>query len=221
MPNATCASLLQVWHARIIRLDDVGDPVPGIDSLYEHTRPILVSYTETRPDRVRIEQADGGGENCAVYNGPPRAADSVALSMDLCKLDAELIEMLLGGTVITNGAYGTIGYLAADESDINVNGIALETWSIAWNGESRLTYLGAPAWYRHIFPKTTWQLGEVSMSGDTFSTIPLTGVGEKNPAIGTGLPTDPFPADVSDRVYAWALDDAIPTGACGYQEIAA
>lgn len=218
--NATCAQLLQVHHARVLRLDDIGDPLSGADSLYEHTRPIVVSYTEVRPDRVDILQEDGAGDTCGHYQGPPRPASTVDLTMDLCKLDAELIEMLLGGTVITNGSYGTIGYMAADESDINTNGIALETWSIAWNGESRLTYLGAPAWYRHIFPKSTWQLGQVSMSNDGFSTIPLTGVGEKNPQIGTGLAADPFPADVSSRVYAWALDDAIPTGACGYQLVA-
>lgn len=220
MANSTCLQLLQVWHARIIRLDDIGAPLVGADSLYEHDRPITVSYTETRPDRVDIQQQDGGGETCGHYQGPPRAPVSAALTMDLCKLDAELIEMLLGGTVITNGTYGSIGYKAANDSDINVNGVALETWSIAWNGESRATYLGAPAWYRHIFPKTTWQLGQTTMAADSFSTIPLTGVAEKNPEIGTGLGDDPFPSDVSDRVYAWALDDAIPDGECGYQAVA-
>ncbi len=220
MANQTCAQILQVHHLRAIRLDDVGNPLVGAASLYEHTRPIAVSYTETRPDRVRIEQPDGAGETCGLFQGPPRAATTVELTVDLCKLDAELIELLVGGTVITNGTYGTIGYLAATDSDINVDGVALETWSIAWNGESRLTYLGQPAWYRHIFPKSTWQIGQVSMAADSFSTIPLTGVGEKNPQIGTGLASDPFPADVSDRPYAWSLDDSIPTGVCGYQAVA-
>jgi len=220
MPNATCAQLLQVWHARIIRLDDTGDVLAGIDSLYEHDRPITMGYTETRPDRVRIEQQDGAGETCGLYQGPPRAAETIELTMDLCQLDAELMELLLGGLTIQNGSYGSVGYLAATSSDINTDGVALETWSIAWNGNSRKTYLGQPAWYRHVFPKTTWQLGQVTMANDAFSTIPLTGVAEVNPGFGTGLATDPFPTNVGSHPYAWVLDDSIPAGACGYQEVA-
>lgn len=220
MPNQTCANLLQVHHARVVRLDDVGDPLVGVDSLYEHSRPITFGYTETRPDRVRIEQQDGAGETCGLFQGPPRAAETIELTLDLCKLDAELMELLLGGATIQNGAYGSVGYLAATSSDINVDGVALEVWSIAWNGNTRLTYLGQPAWYRHVFPKTTWQLGQVTMANDAFSTIPLTGVGEINPQWGTGLTTDPFPTSVASHPYAWVLDDSIPTGECGYQEVA-
>jgi hypothetical protein len=220
MPNATCAQLLQVYHLRVVALDESGAVAPGADSLYEHTRPVSLGFTETRPDRVRFEQPDGAGETCGLFQGPPRKPETVELTLDLCKYDAELLEVLLGGTLITNGSYGTVGYQAATDADINVNGVAIEAWSIAWDGNTRKIYLGDPAWYRHSYPKTTWQLGTITMSNDGFSTIPLTGVGEVNPQYGTGLPADPFPASSGQHPYSWVLDNSIPEGSCGVLEVA-
>lgn len=221
MANQTCDQLLQIHHLRVVRLDESGEVLAGASSLYEHTRPIALGYTEVRPDRVRFEQPDGAGETCGLFQGPPRKPETVDLTLDLCKLDAELLEMLLGGVLLTNGSYGTIGYQAATDADINTDGVAIEAWSIAWDGNTRKLYLGQPAWYRHVFPKTTWSLGQITMNNDGFSTIPLTGVGEVNAQYGTGLPDDPFPATMGSHPYSWVLDDSIPDGECGVQEVAA
>jgi hypothetical protein len=220
MPNSTCKNLLKVCALRVVRLDTDGSVLAGADSLYVHSSPILLNYTETRPDRERLEQVDGCGDQCGLYNGPPRAVDGVTLRMDLCKLDAELVEMLAGGSVITDGTYGTIGYLAATDATINEDGVAIETWSIAWNGRQRALLGTQPAWYRHVFPKTSWQVGEVSMQNG-FSTIPMTGVGEVNSGFATGLAGgDALPVAIGDSAYGWFLDDAKPDAECGYQAVA-
>lgn len=221
MPNQTCTQLLKVAHLRVLRLTAAGLIEVGADARYEHSAPIALAFTEQRAEREQLEQRDGNGDVCGAYNGPPGAVDRVDLSVDLCTYDAELIEMLAGGTVITDGSYGTIGYLAATDADKNVNGVAIEAWSIAWNGRQRALRNGQPAWYRHVFPKTTWQVGEVTMNSEGFSTIPLTGVGEVNSGFGTGLVADPWPVNVGDHPWGWHLDDAKPTGMCGYQTVAA
>lgn len=221
MANQTCTQMLQVHHMRVVRLDDDFTPLVSPTARYEHTRPVSLDYTEQRPDRVTIEQLDGAGDRCGYFQGPERPPDTVEMNVGLCKVDAELQEMLAGGSTITDGTYGTIGYLAATQATVNINGVGIETWSLAWNGNQRWLFNGQPAWYRHLFPKTSWRVGQVSMANDSFSLLPLEGVGEVNSQWDTGWDDDPFPVPVGNSAYGWVLDDEIPTGACGYQVIAA
>lgn len=218
MANSTCTTPLKVCALRAIRLAAEGTIEPGATSLYTK-KPILLAYTPNTPERERLEQINGCGDQCLLYLGPPRAVDSVSLRMDLCDLDAEWVEMLAGGSIITDG-YDTIGYLAPTDATIGDNGVALEAWSYAWSGRQRAEIGGNVAFYRHVFVKTTWQVGEITMSNGV-NVIPMTGSGEVNSDFATGLAADPFPADVGESVYGWALVDSIPDVECGYQTVAA
>ena len=219
MANLTCTNLLRVCHLRVVRLAPDGSPEPGADSLYEHSAPILFGYTPQQPERVRFEQEDGCGDQCGLFIGNPKAVDSVEMRVDLCHLDAELIELLAGGSVIADGS-DTIGYLAPTDTTVSEWGVGIETWSIAWAGRERALVNGAPGWYRHFFPRTNWQVGEVTTDNSGFSTIPLTGTGEVNSGYATGLVTDPLPVAVGDSAYGWFVTDEKPDGECGYQAIA-
>jgi hypothetical protein len=218
MANLTCTTPLKVCAMRAVRLDPSGAILPGASSLYTKT-PVLLAYSPNVPDRERLEQTDGCGNTCVLYLGPPRAVDSVTLRADFCDLDAEWVEMLAGGSIITE-SYDTIGYLAPTDSTVNEDGVALEVWSLAWAGRQRALIGGAPAYYRHVFPKTTWTVGEITFSNGV-NVIPLSGQAETNENFGTGLAADPFPADVADSLYGWALVDSIPDVECGYQNVAA
>lgn len=221
MSNQTCTTPLKVCAMRAIRLAEDGTILPGASSLYTK-KPILVAYTPSAPERERLEQLDGCGDQCLLYLGPPKATDSVALRMDLCDLDAEWVEMLAGGSIITDAVgtgYDTIGYLSPTDSTVLVDGVSFETWSYAWAGRQRALLGSQVAFYRHVFTKTTWQVGEITVSNG-INVIPMTGVGETNTGFGTGLAADPFPADVGESVYGWALVDTIPDVECGYQEVA-
>lgn len=222
MANQTCETIpLKAVAMRAIRLDDAGAIDSGASSLYTK-KPILVSYTPTQPERERLEQLDGEGVQCILYLGPPRAVDSVALNMDLCQLDAEWTEMLAGGSIITDAVgtgYDTIGYLAPTDDTVNENGVFFEVWSFAWSGRQRATLGGSPAFYRHAFAKTTWQQGQQTRS-NAVNVIPMTGQGEVNDQVGTGLAADPFPADLGESAYGWALVDTVPDIECGYQSVA-
>lgn len=218
--NATCTNMLKLCHLRVVRLGADGSPLVGASSLYETASPITLQYTPVTPTRESFTQLNGCGDTCAAFSGPSRAVDTVNLTMDLCALDAELIEMLCGGSVITDGSYGTIGYLAASDSTLNEFGVGIETWAIQWNKRQRAILNGQPAWYRHLFPLTKWEVGQVKQE-NAFSTIPLTAVGEVNSGYGSGLADDPFPVAIDDHAYGWVIDDAKPAEACGYQAIAA
>jgi hypothetical protein len=219
MPNQTCTNMLKVCALRAVRLDPDGTSATGADAMYVTTASILFGYTPAAPDRERFESINGCGDQCALYIGPPKAVDSVTMRVNLCQYDGELIELLAGGSVITDGTYGTIGYLAPTDATVNVDGVAIETWAMAWNGRQRAFRNGLPAWYRHLFPKTTWQVGEVVQEND-IATIPLTGTGEVNSAWGTGLAgDDAFPTSVGQAAFGWFSDTAKPAGACGYQTL--
>lgn len=220
MSNQTCTTPLKVCALRAVRLDPTGAIEQGASSLYTK-KPVLLAYTPNVPERERIEQLDGCGDQCVLYLGPPKAVDSVTLRLDLCDLDAEWVEMLAGGSIITDAVgtgYDTIGYLAPTDSTVAEDGVALEVWSYAWSGRQRATLGGSPAFYRHVFPKTTWQVGEITLSNGV-NVIPMTGTAETNTSFGTGLASDPFPADVGESLYGWALVDSIPDVECGYQAV--
>lgn len=221
MANETCASTLKACAIRVMRLDTDGSPLVGANSLYVSDSLVLVGHTPQVPDRERIEQLNGCGDQCVLYIGSPKAVESADLRLNLCALDAELIEMLAGGSVITEGgSYDTMGYLAPTDSTINEDGVSVEVWTYAWAGRQRKTKGGTPAFWRWFWPKTTWQSGEVTLENGV-SVLPLTGVAEPNSGWGTGLAADPIPVSVGEAVYGYWLDDQIPTAECGYQEIAA
>ena len=219
MANLTCANLLHVDHIRALRLNAAGQVVAAADGAYEHEQAILLGYTPVTPDRQTAEQRQGNGEICATYRERPHAPDSVDLTLNLCQLDAELIELLVGGEVITQGtgaAGDTIGWLAPTDSTVNEDGVALECWSKMWNNNQRANFGGQPGWFRHFFPRTSWQLGEQSISGEGFLTVQLTGVGEPNSAFGTGWEEDPIATAVGESPWGYHLDDTKPDPVCGY-----
>src|SRR5690606_13272350 len=223
MANLTCANLLHVDDIRVLRLASNGEVETGADTRYEYEAAILMGYTPVYPDRQTIEQRKGNGEICATFRERPHAPDSVDLTLNLCTLDAELIELLVGGTVITQGtgAGDTIGWLAPTSSTVNEDGVAIEVWSKMWNNIQRGLFNSQAGWFRHFFPKTTWQMGEQSIDGENFLTVQLTGIAEPNSSFGTGYADDPIATQVGDSPFGYQLDDAKPAASCGYQTVAA
>ena len=222
MANLTCTQRLKVCHLRILRLDDVGEVEVGADSLYEYGAPVLFNYTPTAPERERIEQLDGCGNQCGLYRGGAKAVDGADLTLSLCEQNAEIDELLLGGTVITEGtgAGDSIGYLSATDSTVNEYGVAIELWSYAWAGRQQAIRNGAPGWYRHTFTKASFQLDESAMASDAFGLRAYTGIAEVNSGFGTGLAADPFPMDMGESVYGWFIADEKPDATCGYMAVA-
>lgn len=219
MSNETCASTLKACALRVIRLDTDGSPLVGASSRYSTDTLVLIGHTPTVPDQERLEQLNGCGDQCVLYIGSPKAVESSELTMSLCNLDAELIELLAGGTVIVED-YDSMGYLASTDSTINEDGVSVEAWTIAWAGRERHQKGGSPAYWRWFWPKTKWQAGALTLENGV-SVMPLTGTAEPNSGWGTGYAADPVPVSVGEAVYGYWLDDTIPTAECGYQAVAA
>lgn len=219
MSNETCASTLKACGLRAITLDTDGTPLVAADSRYTTDQLVLIGHTPTVPDRERLEQLNGCGDQCVLYIGDPKAVESAELTLNLCVLDAELIEKLAGGTVITED-YDSVGYLAATDSTIQANGVSIEAWSLAWAGRQRKLKGGQPAYWRWFWPKVRWSVGALTLENG-ISVFPLTGIAEPNSGWGTGYADDPIPVTVGEAVYGYWLDDQMPAAECGYQAVAA
>lgn len=218
MANTTCASTLKAVAMRVMRNASTGRPAVGASNKYVTDSLVLVGHTPVTPDRGRLELFNGNGNQCVLAIDPPKAVESATLNLSLCGLDAELIEILSGGSVIT-AATDSIGYLAPTDATINPNGVSIEVWTIAQAGRSRALKGGLPAYWRWFWPNTRWQAGEVTLQNDV-SVIPLTGVAEPGPGWTTGLTADPVPVTVGDSVYGYFLDTTIPVPSCGYSAVA-
>lgn len=213
--NTAAANILKVVVIRALRLGATGAIVSGSDASYVSNQPIMLQYTPKSLPRERFEQANGNGDSCALYIGAPHAVTDVDMKLTVCTVDAEMEEILCGGSLILDANYGSLGYKPPEDATVNAYGTALETWSIAWNGKQRKKLGNAVAFWRHIFPMTSWQRDQVSLT-NALDNPSFTGEGQVNSGFGTGLASDALPAAIGNVPYEWFLDDAAPASAVGY-----
>lgn len=213
--DTALGNLLKVVALRTLRLTSVGAIASGTDGSYVTNQAIMLQYTPATPARERFEQPNGNGDVCALFIGTPKAVTDVSMKLTVCRWDAELEEMLCGGSIITDVNYGTIGYRPAEDSTVNAYGTAIETWSVAWNGKQRKKIGNSPALWRHVFPMTSWTRDQASLQNQ-LDNPSFSGEGQINSGFGTGLASDPLPAAIGNVPYEWYLDDAMPAGADGY-----
>jgi hypothetical protein len=213
--DSAVANLLKVVALRVLRLDSLGGIVHATDASYVSSQAIMLQYTPKVPARERFEQVNGNGDVCAVFIGDPKAVTDCDMKMTICRWDAELEELLCGGSLILDANYGAVGYRPPEDTTINANGVAMETWSIAWNNKSRRKLGNSVAFWRHVFPLTDWTRDQSTLQNG-LDNPSYTGSGQINPGFGTGLASDPIPATIGNVPYEWYLDKAAPVGTDGY-----
>lgn len=217
--NSANQNILKVVVMRVLRLAANGSLVVGPDAQIVSEEPILLQYTPVSLPKEIFSDTDGNGDRCGYYVGPPHAVDAVTMKLSVCTMYAELEELLCGGSIITDVNYGTIGYKPPEDSTVNAYGVGLETWSIAWNRKQRAKLGNSPAFWRHVFPMTTWVRDQTSLQ-NAFDNPTFTGDGQVNSGFGSGLAADPIPSAIGNVPYEWFLDDAKPAGVNGYQAVA-
>ena len=211
-----CLSSINVVRLRAVRLDanfqfsDAADNSYVSDALTELTMtPLVLSGQE-------ITQRNGTGDLCVDYREDDRPRSQMDLSMSLCLLDASLLELMTGGTAISDGA-DIVGFEPRGGDAGAPPPVALEVWEYAWDGEER-AYDGSgnALYFRHAFPLTRWTVGQQRLVNGAL-VIPINGKAKKNTNFGMG-PAGDWPANVSEP-GAFMQTSAIPDAACGYQDV--
>lgn len=194
---------------RVRRLDASGAPVVGASSMYTTSTLVDISSTPTYEDGDEITQKNGSGELCLNYKEPDVLTGG-EMKMTICTPDPELLELLLGGSVITGGG-NSIGYAAPRVGAVGTpNGVSIEAWSrLVLNGSATGQYL------RWLWPKVIWRADEKKLEAGAFSPG-LTGVAYENPS---WTATDWTWSSTSWEQFV--KTGTLPNSNLGYQPIAA
>lgn len=225
MPEEHCFGSLQTLRVRVAALDAAGSPLTG---LHGYVTDALIDATID----AEIEEGDeftvknASGAICQTYKDCDRFKRAT-VEMNLCHLDAELLQLLVGGSVIRDlggaGVGDAIGYEVPTLTSPCANGVCLELWTRAWDSGAPATppFAGGSTlvYFHFVLPKVKFALGSLNFEND-FMTIPVTGFGDENPRITANGPFDDWPADVASRggitsPLGFFMDSSIPDAACG------
>lgn len=219
MSNPTCFSSLQACAIRVAKLTAAGAPSAGASNGYVTDALISLQVSVELTEGDEFEQKNGCGAICATFKDCDHIK-RLSLSMDLCQLDAYLIEFLTDADLFSSGG-NPIGWQYPSVTAGCPNGVSLEVWTKAWDGtEQAVPAFTSPdaAYWHWVFPKTLWTLGNITME-NALMVVPVSGFSEENTSITANGPFNDWPAAVAGaggvtRVGGVFLDDAIPTGTC-------
>lgn len=208
-----CLSAVMACRLRVARLHDDGTLDPGAENLYVSDAIISIGSDPDVEAGTVLTQKNGCGRVCVRRRSDDETL-AYNLTMSLCQLDAELIEMLTGATLITVGGV-TVGLQRPKQGDAKPL-VCVEAWQEARNATEQATFGGALLWWHWAWPKVKWTAGQHTLEEGVL-TVPLTGYAEENDQMGTGPAAD-WPDLITAAESFW-LDDAIPDAVCGYQEL--
>jgi hypothetical protein len=209
-----CLASKGAVRLRVTRLTSGGAPDNGAGNGYVTDQLITIANTPQVTTGDSFVQKTGSGAVCVDLKDPD-SVNRTTLTMSLCALDSELLELLTGGTLITVGGI-TVGYQEAEAGSV-IPAVCLEAWSLAVDGAQQAADGPDALYYHFVFPYTTWVPGAQELSNGVL-TVPLTGDGRPNASIGYG-PDGHWPVPMTSY-RQWYLTAAIPDADCGYVSVA-
>lgn len=208
-----CLTSVYAERLRVVRLHADGSLDPGTENMYVTDALISIGSEPEIEAGEELTQRNGGGAICVTASGD----DSIRrfnLTLSLCQLDSELIEMLTGATLIESGGV-TVGLQMPRQGDVQPI-VCVEAWSQARTASEQASEDGSNLWFHWVWPKVRWTIGGHTLENGIL-TVPLTGKAEENDSMGLGPAAD-WPAVIT-AAEAWFLDDDEPAAVCGYQPL--
>jgi hypothetical protein len=158
------------------------------------------------------EVKNGRGTLC----GRKKGANTVAahtLTLQTCKLEPELHYLIAGGQTIEETG-SIIGWAQPDPDAAQPNGVVVEAYSLAWDGEAQATYEGEAAYWLWAWPLTRWTLGDINLV-EGIHTFTWTADATPNPVLGRG-PENNWPEAISGPFGHWLVPASdVPSAYCG------
>jgi hypothetical protein len=215
---SVCLGSARVCALRVTRLDEYCQFVTGAGNAVVSSAIVRLQSSPEYETGDEFIQKNGCGEVQLVVKTLDKLK-RMNLQMELCTRDMELMELLTGGTLYTEGADVT-GFARRGVGASDPNPVSLELWTKAiptgTGGGCPDPNAGA-AWWRWVYPKATFTLGDVTHENG-IGLIQMTGYAEPNVYWGNG-PFNDWPADEllqEDSPEHFVLDSVgPPTSACG------
>ena len=210
---SVCVAPIKGTVMRVVRLDACGAPVTGTDAQVVSKGFISINPSPQYEDGEEFIQRNAAGELC-VNEKDADALKRIDLTIQLCNVDPDLIELILGARLIKDGS-DSIGF-ALSEAPSTAK-FALEVWQKIAGGACGG---GSEQWVHHVFPWVeNGRLNDFTIEyGPT--TYELAGSTHRNPSYGSGPHNLWTPPLEPDEHYAFQVTDVPPPSpACGYQAL--
>lgn len=224
MAGPHCFGSIQCCFLRWAAVTSAGAPSAGAQNGYVTDAIIQLGVGIELKEGVDAEQTNGCGALCQTFRTPDRIKRTT-LSTELCQLDSALIQLMVGGSVITSGG-NVMGYeLPTVDDDPNDGGV-LEVWSTAWDSDSQAVLSGQAQRFHFVFPWSKFSPGQFTLESENFLAFPMEGFSDPNPQVTVNGPYNDWPAYVSTfggitASGGWFLDSTVPTPACAYATVPA
>lgn len=210
----TCFESIQLVAIRAHRLGSTGAITVGAQNAYQSASAIQLQVGYTYEAGANVTQKNGSGGICLRYKGEDKLQE-VTVTMNLCQLDFQLIELLTGWPALTDLSGAVIGLSAPASTAASRNGCVLEGWSLAWDGDAQAVVGGNAMYIRHVFPRLKLNVGNFNVDEGAL-VVPITGAGTSNTTLaGTRGPATDWPTGI---VGPWAsfYDPSVVVPLCSY-----
>lgn len=199
---------------RVTKLGVNGAPLPGPRNSYVSDALIQAQLGLEYEDGDEIVQKNGAGLVCLTYKAPDSLKRGTISGLQICQPDPNLIQFMIGGRVLQDGA-NEVGYQAPEVgTDPNPNGFSLELWTNAIIDGAQAGYF----WW--VIPRAQVRpSGDWALSGTDPLVPEFEGNCTQNPNWLDGPANDWEFA--SDRVWQYAQTSSLPTLTPGYVTVPA
>jgi hypothetical protein len=214
--TSPCFESIQVVAMRVHRLAASGAVLAGAKNAYQSAAVVNVANTFVYSTGADIEQKNGGGTLCLTYQGEDKLKGANP-SVNLCQLDSQLIEMMTGWTALTDLSTNVIGLAAPAVDAANKNGVCLEAWSLAWDGNQQAVDGSSnPLYIRYFWPRVKFVVGDFTIEEGAL-VVPLTGKGYGNTVLTTARgPAGDWPVGAGSGPWGYFLDPSVVVPTCAY-----
>lgn len=214
-----CYQPLRVCRVRAVRLDANDQFAPSPENAVVLD---AVGVARFRPEVLQgeeITQRNGCGDLVIDFRDDDRPRGRGSLELTLFTVDFEGLEVVAGGTVLTDGSGNAVGYEPPGAEDGVPGAVAIELWGWAFDlDQPKLNDAGTRVYERRAHPKVRFTVGDVEQQNGA-TQINLNGRSHTNDQFGTG-PEGDWPAAVSHPDAVMLDEGGLPTASCGYVDLA-
>lgn len=200
------SSTLYAVALRAARLNAAGATPAGASNMYVTNSLVKVTFTPVYETGENVTKKDGQGRACLDITSADTLKRVDINSLEVCEDDPELMELLVGGSLLVDGA-DSIGWAFPEVgTDATPNGVSLEVWTRRYtDNEPDATFPYA----RWIFPRVKLRPTARTIEAANPLQGDFEGKAEQNAGWGNG-PANDYEGGTL-RCGQWVYDTAAPT----------
>ncbi len=215
---SVCLGSARVCALRVTRLNSACQIVAGANNAVVSSAIVRLQSSPEYETGDEFVQKNGCGDIYLLVKTQDKLK-RVNLDLELATRDMELLELLSGGNLYTDGP-DVIGFSRRGVGEADPDPVSVEIWTkaIPTGAGGACAAVGAASWWRWVYPRATFTLGDVTHENG-IGMVSLKGYADPNVYWGNG-PFNDWPADelLDENSPEHFVLDTVgpPTAQCGY-----